>query len=108
MQEPGKPAIKLDQETLKRLQELWNATESGQLGFNPKIELGFELDYYAGSALPLLRLRIGILKRYLAPTINPHALSREFVASLEWIEKDLDIVEEALRLALKLIPGEIV
>lgn len=99
-------AIPLDPESLKRLQDLWKLSESGHLGFNPTIEPGLELDYYAGSTLPLLRLRIGILRHYLAPTIKPDELSREILVSLEWIEKDLDIVWETLRLAMTLIPAK--
>jgi hypothetical protein len=107
MNELEKPkAIPLEPASLERLQLLWNSSESGELGFNPKIEPGFELDYYAGSTLLSLRLRIGILRYYLAPTIKPDELARHFVANLEWIEKDLDIVGEALRLARTLIPGK--
>jgi hypothetical protein len=107
MNESEKPkAIPVEPVILERLQLLWNSSESGELGFSPKIEPGFELDYYAGSALLSLRLRIGILRHYLAPTIKPEELSRHFAASLEWVEKDLDIIGETLRLAMKLIPAE--
>lgn len=103
MQEPTKPtAIPLNPESSARLEELWKSSESGHLGFSPTIEPGFELDYYAGSTLPLLRLKIGILRCYLAPTIKPDELSRQIIAELEWIEKDLDIVWEALRFAMRL------
>jgi hypothetical protein len=105
MNELDRPkAILLEPASLERLQLLWSSSESGEVGFNPKIEPGFELDYYAGSTLLSLRLRIGILRYYLAPTIKPDELARHFVASLEWIERDLDIVGESLRLAMNLIP----
>ena len=95
-------AIPITPESLKRLQELWKTSESGHLGFNPTIDPGLELDYYAGSTLVTMRLRVGILRYYLAPTVKPDELSRQMVAELEWLERDLDIVGESLRIMLEL------
>ena len=102
MQEPTKPIIiPLNPEELERLEESWKSTRSSQLGFKPQIEPGFELEFYAGHALFSLQMRIGILRKYLAPTISPDELAQKFATNLEWIEKDLLVIWESLRLAMK-------
>jgi hypothetical protein len=97
-----KPQPTTDADDLAPLHDAWKNTESGVSNPNKEVKPEFAIDFYAGSAMGDIGLRVGILGDLAArPDSDLEELRLRVVSDMGWIQKDLAVVYEAFRLLMK-------